>query len=212
MLLDLKKSNINIVFDGNSLTAGVGATLTQDFPTTVKNWLTQNAKSVSFLSYGVGGQNLQTMVTNAPTKTYNKIATNKINILVLNEDANGLLTTYTTQQNIDLMNQYIDGAYSAGYDYVISWNGYYPRLPYDLFNPTTTQLNRQHDYFEQVNNGALRSDFNVDMRLAPKIGGMSRTQNQDKRYFNDYLHIREEGYKILANEIITKGLSKIFKI
>lgn len=212
MLLDLKKTNVNIVFDGNSLTAGVGANNSQDFPNAVKNWLTQNAKSVSFLSYGVGGQTIQTMVNNASTKTYNKVVATKINILVLNEDANGLLINYTTQQNIDLMNQYIDGAFNAGYNYVVTWNGYYPRIPFDLYTPSTLQLDRQHNYFAQANNGVLRSDFNVDMRLADTIGGMSRTQNQDKKYFNDYLHLREHGYKILANEIITKGLSKIFKI
>ena len=209
-MIDLRNKNINIVFDGNSLTAGVGANNSQDFPTVIYRWFLQNSKSTTFLSYGVGGQNLQTMVTNAPTKTLNKVVAGKINILVLNEDANGLLDNYTSDQNVTLMNQYIKLAYEAGYDYVITWNSSYPRLPYDLFTPSTLQLDRQHEYFEKANTGFLNSDINVDMRLNAKIGG-ARNQNQDKKYFNDYIHFTEYGYFEIADEIINKAFLKIFR-
>jgi len=149
------------------------------------------------------------MVNNAPTKIHPLVNPLKINILVFNEDANGLLATYTPEQNVSLMNQYTYGARTAGYDYIISWNGWYPRTPFDIYVPNSTQLANQKAYFDLANTGVLHSDYNIDMRVVNNIGG-GEGQPQNPMFYSDYLHLRNIGYNLIANEIISKAILKIF--
>lgn len=196
--------------DGNSLTLGQGATSTQDFPNIIKNWfLGTTVSSVEFHSFGVGGQTLKTMVTNGPTKTLNIVAPGKVNILILNEDANGIGTDdYTPEYNLQLMQQYCSAAYRAGYDFVITWNGYYMRTPY-YSGTTTDDLTRMTAYYNLANSGALNSNKNVDMRNAPNIGGAAG-QAQNATYNADWIHLTTAGYTSLANYLITNGIQQIF--
>lgn len=202
MMKQSQISNIklNMVFDGNSLTECInGAGVNQYLSLKVKELL--SGFDVSVKSFGIGGQRLQTMLTNASAKTYPLVITDAINILVLNEDANGILVDgYTPAQNVSLMNQYITGAKAAGYDYVVSWNGWYPRLPFDLYSPTPTALSNQKSYFNLANSGQLLSDVNADMRTCTNVGG-AEGQNQNATHFNDYLHLKVAGYDEVAVKI-----------
>jgi len=184
------------VCDGNSLTESInGAVTPQYLSLELADWFTGKANSVTRSSFGVGGRKLQTIVDNAPTNIYPLVNPAKLNILVINEDANGIfIDDYTAEKNLQLMNTYISGAYKAGYNYVISWNGWYPRTPFDIFTPTADDLLRQKTYFDLANTpGKLYSNKNADMRTATNIGG-AEAQAQNATYFNDYLHLKQAGY------------------
>jgi pyruvate/2-oxoacid:ferredoxin oxidoreductase beta subunit len=172
-----------------------GAVTNQYLSLEIASWLSSQVNSVERFSFGIGGQKLLAMVNNASTKTYPLPNPSKVNILVLNEDANGIfIDDYTASYNLQLMNVYISGAFKAGYDYVITWNGWYPRTPFDLFTPTADDLLRQKTYFDLANTAnKLYSNKNTDMRNANNIGG-AEAQAQNATYFNDYLHLKKAGY------------------
>jgi hypothetical protein len=150
-------------------------------------------------------------VNNAPTNIYPLVNLSKLNILVINEDANGIfIDDYSTERNLQLMNTYISGAYKAGYDYVISWNGWYPRIPFDLFTPTTDDLLRQKNYFNLANTvGNIYSNKNADMRTANNIGG-GESQSQNATYFNDYLHLKQAGYDMGLTPKLIETFNELF--
>jgi len=208
---DISNDDINLVLDGNSLTESVnGAGINQYLSTQLSAWFIGKSNSVTTSSFGIGGQQLQTMVNNAPTKTYPLVNPSKLNILILNEDANGLfIGDYSAELNLQLMNTYISGAFKAGYDYVITWNGWYPRLPFDLFTPTADDLLRQKNYFNLANTSALISNLNIDMRTATNVGG-AEGQNQNATYFNDYLHLKQAGYDTGLVPKFTEAFNQLF--
>jgi hypothetical protein len=174
-------------------------------------WFVGKANSVVISSFGVGGRKLQTIVDNAPTNIYPLVNPAKLNILVINEDANGIfIDDYTAEKNLQLMNQYISGAYKAGYDYVISWNGWYSRLPFDIFTPTSDDLLRQKTYFDYANTtGKLYSNYNVDARTATNIGG-AEGQSQNATYNADYIHLETPGYDTGLTPAIIYSFTQLF--
>jgi len=95
------------------------------------------------------------------------------------------------------------------YDYVITWNGWYPRLPFDLFTPTADDLLRQKNYFNLANTNALISNLNIDMRTATNVGG-AEGQNQNATYFNDYLHLKQAGYDTGLVPKFTEAFNQLF--
>jgi len=108
------------------------------------------------------------------------------------------------------MNQYISGAYRAKFDAIITWNGWYARLPHDLFQPTTQNLLNFKNYCNLANiEGKLYSNANVDMRNASNIGG-DEGQAKNLDYFIDYLHLNNTGNDIVANELIEHGINTTF--
>lgn len=207
----LSATDINIVFDGNSLTKGTylnPSGVDQQYPNTVKDWLDTYAKSVTFHSYGVDAQSLTTMIANAATNIDPNIDAAKTNVLVVWEDANDIiLNNKTGQQNLDAMTTYVNARWAAGWDYVIVIGGYYPRTPY--ITATEDDLNRQHDYFELLSASVLGT-IRIDLRDNATIGG-ARGLAQNATYFADYLHLYNAGYDILANEVINNGILKIFR-
>jgi len=175
---------LNVVFDGNSLTWYHNQILSIK----LRDYLTMQGYDVLVSSFGVSGQRLLQMLNNAPSKILPLVKTERINILVLNEDANGILQDgYTAQYNLDLMNQYVNLAKNNGYDYVISWNGWNLRTPYDIFIPTQTAVNHQISYFDLANTTALTSDLNIDMRNALYVGGGVGLP-KNPTYDIDYIH------------------------
>lgn len=209
IIKNLSGLDLKVVMDGNSLTSSNN----QYISTKISQYLTSLVGSVEMISLGVSGQRLQTMFNNASgvNGVYSRPNPTKYNILIVNEDANGILQDgYSEFRQLQLMNQYISGAYRAKYNAVISWNGWYARLPHDLFQPTAQNLLNFKNYCNLANtDGKLYSNINVDMRNAPNIGG-SENQVQNATYFIDYLHLNNNGNDIVANEIINNGINQIF--
>jgi lysophospholipase L1-like esterase len=208
----LSGTDMNIVFDGNSLTYGTNASETQYYPKRVRDWLTSRVKSLVFTSLGVPGQTLTTMLANAPANIDTLIDVGKTNICVAWEDANDLLTgNVTGLQNFNNMISYVEGRKTAGFDYVIILTGYYIRLPYDLYQPTVIARNEQKDYFNRIySESSPPWDVSIDLRDARDIGGPDE-QNQDPTYNSDYIHLTDFGYDIVSENVINKGILKIFK-
>lgn len=202
--------DLNIVFDGNSLTRGFnGAGIEQYYPKQVEGYLLGKTKGLTFNSLGISGQTLTTMLSNAPANIDTLVDYSKENLIVVWEDANDLLMgNVTGQQNYDNMQNYVNGRYVSGYDNIIVIGGYYPRLPYDLFTPTQAALDAQHDYFELLNTNPLGDNY-IDLRDAQHIGG-DREQNQDAAYFNDYIHLLATGYDIIADKVVSDGILKLY--
>jgi len=138
----LSSIDANIVFDGNSLTEGInGSGVDQYFPKEVRDWMLSKCNSVTFNSFGVGGQTIRQMIADASTQIDSLVNVSKTNIIVVNEDANDIIVqNQTAAQNYANIQSYINARYAAGWDYVILWTGWYPRLPYDLYQPTQSDL------------------------------------------------------------------------
>jgi len=196
---------LNIVFDGNSLTWQHN----QYLSVKVGEFLTAQCFDVLISSFGISGQRLLAMVNNAPSKILPLVKTDRINILVLNEDANGILQDgYTAQYNLQLMNQYIALAKNNGFDFVISWNGWNLRKEYDIFIPTQTAVDNQVAYFDLANTPALTSDINIDMRTALYVGGGVGLY-KDSNYDLDYIHKKIPAYDGGIVPAINDGFSQI---
>lgn len=209
IIRNLTNENVKVVMDGNSLTASNN----QYISTKISAYLTPRVASVEMVSLGISGQRLQTMFNNAQTTNgvYSLVNPNKYNILILNEDANGMLQdSYGEHRQLQLMNQYISGAYRAKFNAVITWNGWYARLPHDLFQPTAQNLLAFKNYCNLANTeGKLYSNVNVDMRLANLVGG-DENQNQNPAVNTDYLHLNNTGNDIVAQRLIDYGINQIF--
>jgi len=207
IIKSLAGEHIKVVMDGNSLTASNN----QYISTRIANALTPLVASVEMVSLGVGGQRLQTMFNNAPNGVYTLVNPSKYNILIVNEDANGMYQDdYSEYRQLQLMNQYISGAYRAKYNAVISWNGWYARTPFDLFVPTANDLLCFKNYCNLANTeGKLYSNANVDMRLCPTVGG-EENQPQNPAVNIDYLHLNNTGNNKVADRLISHGFNQLF--
>lgn len=207
----LKDLDINIVFDGNSLTLCQNSAA-QYWPTLASGFLNNRAKSVSFNSYGIAGQTLTTMNANASTKIDVLVNQSKTNICVVWEDANDILVSGKTgQQNFINMKTYVNNRFKAGFNYVVVIGGYYPRLPYDIFTPTQSALNEQHNYFELLKNDNIFCSAYMDLRNNSLIGG-GRNQNQNSTFYSDYIHLKTVGYDHIYNDFVNFIIKRLFVV
>lgn len=209
--LSLAATDINIGFDGNSLTEGINnAGIDQYFPKEIQTWLSTRALTTTFNSDGISAQKLPTMIANAAANIDPWVNLSKINVLVVNEDVNSMWAdNLTGAQNYANMTTYVNARYAAGWDYIIVWSTWNPRLPYDLYTPTAFNLQATVDYNNLLAIDSL-GDVYIDMRTAPNIGG-ALLQAQGA-YFADYLHLEAIGYDVVADEIQTKGILNIFNL
>lgn len=202
---------LNLVFDGNSITFGSYNTLgvEQYFPKLVRDYYATRPEvlDIEFWSYGIGGQALTQMLAAVDPKITSRVKAGYINILVVNEDINGILNDgATAQANFDNMNAYCQIAKNAGYDYILHWTTYYPRIPYnsaawDLGDPS--RLDVQNDFFTLVANADLQTvnwDSHRDLRNAPNLGG-AREQSKNSHFY-DSVHLADIGYQEIQTEVI----------
>ena len=210
----LSTSDINIVFNGNSLMKCTYLNLggiDQYWPKQVQTYLSGKTQSLDFFSLGVDGQQLTTMIAEAPANIDTLVNSSFINICVFWEDANGIIIgNKTAQQNYDDYETYFNDRKLAGFDYVIAISGYYPRTPYGGFYTSAARL-RHEAFFDLINTTENPWDVTIDLRDAESIGGVSG-QVQDVAFFNDYLHLNNDGYDIIANNVINKGILSIFQL
>lgn len=213
----LSTLDVNIVFDGDSLTQGInGAGIDQYYPKQVQAWLTSRVNSLEFHSFGVSGQRLYTMLANAPTKIYPLVNPAKENILVVWEDVNQILSgERTAMQTLSDINAYCQGARIAGYDTIYLITGYNSRRPYELWDtvnevyvPLTInpadELEWQ-SYFQLITDQTNTIwDRRLDLRDAPNIGGAIEQAWQGVPEFQDYIHLTALGYDIVADEVVNK--------
>jgi len=207
-------TDVNLVFDGDSLTRGTGATQTQDYPKKVYNDLTGVFNSLTYYSFGVGGQTIEDMLVDDVTQIHSLVDPAKVNILMVWGDANslGYIGGQTAQQCFDSIVNYSQRARNAGFDYIILLTSHYFRKVNGTFpnNQEPLEANR-HDFYELVKNSAPANypwDYHIDLRDAENIGGAAG-QEINYTYFADFVHFTLAGYNIVASKVIIE-INKIF--
>jgi len=214
--IDLSSSDINIVFDGDSLTFGAGANNSQDYPNYIKDKLETLCNTLTFNSFGVSGQATLEMIADADTQIDPLVDNSKINIIVAWEDVNAILNDgRTAQQNYDDFETYFSGRKSAGFDLGVLVLGYYPRLKLDdTYNQPTWNdalFDIQEAYRELVRNSSNHSwDVFVDLTIHPLLGG-ERGQYLNTVLFNDSVHLKSKGYDKVGEWILQNGILNFFK-
>lgn len=216
----LANTDMNIVFDGDSLTAGINNTgIDQYFPKEIRDFLQPKCNSLTFNSFGVSGQNTQQMLSDIGTQILPLYNASKTNVIIAWEDVNAILNAgRTAAQNIADFENYFGQCKTAGFDYCILILGYYPRKRIDgTYNQTSwdtgspTRLDVQADYYDIVKaNGMVGVDVIVDLRTNPILGGARNQQLTTQAYFEDSVHLQALGYDEIVTEVINQGLYTIF--
>jgi len=211
--------DLNLVFDGNSLTAGVGATGAQDYPNYVNNDLANKFNSKTFASFGVGGQTTQSMISDATTQIYSKYQSGKQNVLIAWEDANSFNAGRTAQENYDDFKTYFQGAKNAGFEHCILITGmYYRKSPDDTYRNINgaimpvSRIQNITDYSDLVYGSDINLvpwDYTIDLRNAPVVGGAIGQQKDSN--WSDAVHLTDSGYRLIAN-VVTAKIKEIFNI
>lgn len=215
----LSKTDINIVFDGDSLTFGQSASTSQYYPKEVQSYLLGVCNSVTFNSFGIGGFSTLEMLSRLSATILPLVDNTKTNVIVAWEDVNAILNDgRTAEQNKSDFDNYFTQCKNAGFNHCILLTGYYPRLKLDgTYNqPTWNQgnpspLDIQEDYFDLCQLGVNNCDVVVDLRNANNIGG-ARAQTVNTTYFADSVHLKDLGYNEVANSCINNGILQIFDL
>lgn len=192
--------DINLCFDGNSLFRSQHENLVEQYmPMLVRDYLEPQCRSLTFNSLGVGGQALQTMVDNYSTNIDPLYDSNKLNVLVVTEDANGIGNGGDTGAgNVAKMNTYTDAAVATGWDIIIVMIRWRRRTPYPA-HIGAPELQRFEDWLALVQGGALTNDVVLmNTYEFDNIGGAAG-QAQDS-YFFDNIHLSVLGNNYLAEQ------------
>lgn len=212
----ISATDLNIVFDGDSLTFGIGATSSQDYPDYIKDKIESSFNTFTFNSFGVSGQNTQDMIADAVTQIDPLVNVSKYNLLVGWEDVNAILNdSRTAQQNFDDFQSYYATRRAAGFDYLVHVVGYYPRLKLnDTYNQPTwndTLFDIQEEYRELCRNAVNPNwDILVDLTINPVLGGQ-RAQYVNNFFF-DSVHLTTKGYDEAGEWILQNGILQNFKV
>lgn len=214
--LSMLGTDLNLVFDGDSLTQGVGGTNSQDYPNYINNKLSPLFNSLTFNSFGVSGQAPLEMEADAATQIDVLIDNSKYNLLVAWEDVNAILNDERTgQQNFDDFTTYFANRKTAGWDYCVLVLGYYPRLKLDdTYNQPTwndTLFDEQEAYRQLVRQAVnTQWDVFVDLTTQPEVGG--DRGKYINSFFDDSVHLTVAGYDAVGEWILHNGILKPFKI
>lgn len=224
--------DVNLAFHGNSLVQGVNASgINQYFPKRVRDSIEPLVNSLSFISSGVGGQNIEQMIANASTEVDQTIDNNKINILVALEGANQTLNILgsppksTGEEAYNLMaNTYVPERITAGWDYIIVPSNYAVRKDDDnvyrvRFSGNVLVIDSSSiSKYENYNN-LIRSSITsvnptivhtVDFDVLPNIGSAS-SEYVVTEYNGDYIHNTALGYDPIADNALTPLIISILK-
>lgn len=211
---ELSNADINIVFDGDSLTVGYGSSENYYYPNKVYDYLYTVCNSVYISNYAISGQTTQQMLSDISTQILPSVTPSKTNVIVAWEDVNAILNSgRTAQENYDDFVNYFSQCKGAGYDYCIMVIGYYPRTPYiPAWDASPTLLDVHAEFLDMViSNGMPNVDAICDLRDNVNVGG-SRGQAMDATYFFDTVHLLDSGYDIVAQSVIDQGILTIFDI
>lgn len=226
----LSVSDINIVFDGDSITDGNNncGTLENRFPSEMSKIILPLCKTFTYDTVAVGGQTTKNMLRGDFTDASTKVVAGKVNVLVASESVNAILNydlkgdingAATAQINFNDFTLYDEKMRLAGYDYIIRWTCFYPRKinasDYNRAEWTQQVRDRQTEYFNLVksadNTGINKTwDAYTDLRDSPLLGG-EENQIKDSLYFSDSVHLFCDGYKALAEYVYETGFLQLFQ-
>jgi len=179
-----------IVFDGDSLTSGTGATIT--YPDRLMSKLQGYATRLNF---GVGGATWSDLSSDAATQVdalYNS-STHARNVCVVWCGTNSLGAGLTAAQVITAMESYCNARRAAGWSVVVL-----TLLPRgDASKPANFEENRQ------IINAHMRANYASFATALADVAGDTRIGDagceNDTNYFSaDKLHLVDGGYEIVA--------------
>ena len=180
----------SILFDGNSWVYGTGSTGGLTFPSQTISLLNANSKSSTLINYGVGGQTITQMQSDAVTQIDPNHTTSKImvGLEVVNEW--GINTSESISTIYNMYKQYFLDRKSAGFQYVIAVTptpqGYYSRSNWET--DRTWLINQMKSEFPSL--GILISDSGSDSRLSD--------YNNTTYYASDKIHKTNTGQAVEA--------------
>lgn len=215
--------NSNILFDGNSLTFGVGSTGGQNMPTQVATILNNAGYNVTVNHIGVSGQQTPAMIADANTQIPPFLHGTKFNILVCNEIRN----------HRDLGNVTKEVAYDSwvnGYMPIVRSQGWFTCVWDELPSWSLTRATNETEYlqFNQDrldNNLRLKQTSNsfcdlfIPVSENSQIGDLEDTWTSpswvyadgrptNNGIYTDGIHLTNAGYGILAQEIASALINR----
>jgi len=178
---------LNVVCDGNSLVAGVGATIS--YP----DYLRATGNYFKVYNLGIGGQTFREMIDDTPADDSLSLTTN---VLVAWEIPNSLYYSESVDTVINTMIEYGQDRQAAGWDvYMITCipcAGGIPAWGNEAYNDSIDYIN---DYLKT--NYADFSDGYIDVRTNPNL-----TDTDNKTYYNeDGTHLTNAGYNEVARMV-----------
>lgn len=187
-------SDAGIVFDGNSLTAGQGATSGQDYPAQLINLLTAlGVTGIAHYNFGVGGQTTSDMDSDVTTQIDPLILGGVQNILFAWEIGNDIYYNGNTTAAETRFQNYCLDRQAAGWTVIVITLT--PRNQSSAFGDTISQFNTK------LNNANtwLRANYTSFASGIVDVAADSRLSDYtDATYFSDGIHYTDAGYGVVA--------------
>ncbi len=196
-----------VVFDGNSLTYGLGVPTAQNYPSQVAGLL--GSRYLTF-NLGVNGQTTPQMMADGKTQVDSLIGVGR-SILVAWEITNDIYKGASPQTAYQDFVAYCRQRKAAGWKVVIM--DVLPRS--DRYTPANFELSRQavnvwlrRDFSQptgdpliyKTRDATSYADLLIDLAAVPDLG-KAGAQDSQVYYLPDRVHLSPAGYGILAKEV-----------
>jgi hypothetical protein len=199
VLAETRLSNANIVIDGNSLTSTSVQFGGTPFPTQMKGIEPFKNNNSTIRSYGVGGQNIDEMSSDAAAQIDTSISSNKRNILIVWEITNQLAASKNPRTVINKLWTYCDARKSAGWTVIVLTS--LPRnsdlgVNYNLATYNADLLIANNYVIAEY---ATHAAAYIDVRTENCLSNYSNSC-----FANDGVHLSNSGYLAVANLVKNK--------
>lgn len=188
-------NNAVIVFDGNSLTAGQGASAGMDYPAQMISLLSgYPVTGIESHNYGVSAQTTSDMASDAASQVDTQINVGVENILFAWEIGNDIYFNGDVSAAETRWASYCNARKAAGWT-VICIN-LLPRNQTSGFGDNVTVFNGKLSTANTwlAANWSTFSDAMVDIRSDSRLSDFT-----DSTYFSDGTHLTDAGYGVVAN-------------
>jgi hypothetical protein len=198
---------LNLVFDGDSLIAGFGASESNYWNKKVRDNYLSTYPNILSTYCGIAGQSTTQMLSDITTQILPLTNPLVTDVIVAWEDVNAILNNgRTALQNYNDMVDYFTQCQTAGYDIRILILGYYPRKVNGYYPGgwDAPKFQAQKDYFDMCV-AAVSPPWTdiIDLRNDAIIGG-AEGQAYNPTYFLDTVHLLDAGYNRITPLVIEK--------
>jgi len=198
MIID-ESTTYRMIFDGNSWVSGTGSTGGKNYPKQLSDLLNSDGKTTSRINYGVYGQTIYRMESDASTQIDPNVST--ANILIGLEIVNtwGFNENETKEHIYDLYKQYFLNRKEAGFEYIIALTPisqtFYDRPDWEV----AKLYFRTQMLAEFPDLGIHVADVGADARLS---------DSKDLTYYKaDGIHLNNAGYGVMAEIVYNTVIS-----
>jgi lysophospholipase L1-like esterase len=184
----------NIIFDGNSLTAGLGSTGGNDYPAQLIASLTAlGITGITYQNFGVSSQTTQMMAADAAAQVDTQKRAGVENILFAWEVGNDIYFNGNAATAETDFKNYCLARKAAGWKVIII--GLTPRNQSTDFGDTISSYNAKllaADTWLKANYATFADAF-VDIRADSRLNDYTNTT-----YYYDGIHFKDAGYAVVA--------------